>query len=135
MKIGFFGSSTIVLLSDGENTSGPDPLSLAQVASTAGVRIHTIGLGTTQGTVVQIDGFSVATALDEELLKKIAQVTDGTYDQATDAQALAQIYKSIHLELKTVKKPREATALFASAGGLLLVLGSALSLAWFGRVI
>ena len=135
VKIGFFGSSTIVLLSDGENTSGPDPLSLAQVASTAGVRIHTIGLGTTQGTVVQIDGFSVATALDEDLLKKIAQVTDGTYDQATDAQALAQIYKSIHLEFKTVKKPREATALFASAGGLLLVLGSALSLAWFGRVI
>ena len=135
VKIGFFGSSTIVLLSDGENTSGPDPLSLAQVASTAGVRIHTIGLGTTQGTVVQIDGFSVATALDEDLLKKIAQVTDGTYDQATDARALAQIYKSIHLELKTVKKPREATALFASAGGLLLVLGSALSLAWFGRVI
>jgi Ca-activated chloride channel family protein len=135
VKIGFFGSSTIVLLSDGENTSGPDPLSLAQVASTAGVRIHTIGLGTTQGTVVQIDGFSVATALDEDLLKKIAQVTDGTYDQATDAPALAQIYKSIHLEFKTVKKPREATALFASAGGLLLVLGSALSLAWFGRVI
>ena len=77
----------------------------------------------------------MATALDEDLLKKIAELSNGTYDHAGDAQTLAQIYKSIHLELRSVDKPREATALFASAGGLLLVLGSVLSLAWFGRVI
>jgi Ca-activated chloride channel family protein len=135
VKIGFYGSSAIVLLSDGENTSRPDPVKLAEVASTAGVRIHAIGVGTKAGTVVEIDGFSVATALDENLLKKIAEVTDGTYDQAGDADALARIYKSIELESKNVEKPREATALFASGAGLLLVLGSALSLVWFGRVI
>lgn len=135
VKIGYFGSSSIVLLSDGENTTRPDPLSLAEVASTAGVRVHAVGIGTTKGTVVQIDGFSVATALDEGLLKKMAQITDGTYDRASDNQALAQISKSIHPELKSVKKPREATALFAAGGGLLLVLGSVLSLAWLGRVI
>ena len=90
VNIGFFGSSAIVLLSDGENTSRPDPLKLAEVASSAGVRIHAIGVGTTEGTVVQIDGFSVATALDEDLLKEIAEVTDGTYDQAGDAAALAR---------------------------------------------
>jgi Ca-activated chloride channel family protein len=135
VKIGYFGSSSIVLLTDGENTTRPDPLSLAEVASTAGVRVHAVGIGTTKGTVVQIDGFSVATALDEGLLKKMAQITDGTYDRASDNQALAQISKSIHPELKSVKKPREATALFAAGGGLLLVLGSVLSLAWLGRVI
>jgi Ca-activated chloride channel family protein len=135
VKIGYFGSSAIVLLSAGENTSRPDPLGLAQVASTAGVRIHAVGIGTKAGTVVQIDGFSVATALDEDLLKKIAEVTDGTYHQASNSRALAQIYSSIHLELKSVEKPREATAVFASAGGLLLLLGSVLSLSWFGRVI
>jgi Ca-activated chloride channel homolog len=135
VKIGYFGSSSIVLLSDGENTTRPDPLSLAEVASTAGVRVHAVGIGTTKGTVVQIDGFSVATALDEDLLKKMAQITDGTYDRASDNQALAQISKSIHPELKAVKKPREATALFAAGGGLLLVVGSVLSLAWLGRVI
>ncbi|HEX6701401.1 MAG TPA: VWA domain-containing protein [Gaiellaceae bacterium] len=135
VKIGFYGSSAIVLLSDGENTSRPDPVKLAEVASTAGVRIHAIGVGTKEGTVVEIDGFSVATALDEDLLKKIADVTDGTYNQAGDAQALARIYESIKLETKNVDKPREATALFASAAGLLLVLGSVTSLVWFGRVI
>ena len=77
----------------------------------------------------------MATALDEDLLKKIAAVTDGTYHQAGDAAALAGIYKSIDLEFKSVKKPREVTALFAAAGGLLLALGSVLSIAWFGRVI
>ena len=49
VDIGFFGSSAIVLLSDGENTSSPDPLALAEVASTAGVHIHTVGLGTGAG--------------------------------------------------------------------------------------
>jgi len=135
VNIGFFGSSAIVLLSDGENTTRPDPLALAEVASTAGVRVHAIGLGTEQGTVVQVDGFSVATALDAGMLKEIADTTDGTYDQASDAAALTGIYKSIDLEFKTVKKPREVTALFAAAGGLLLALGSAFSIVWLGRVV
>jgi Ca-activated chloride channel homolog len=135
VNIGFFGSSAIVLLSDGENTSRPDPLKLAEVASSAGVHVHAIGVGTKEGTVVQIDGFNVATALDEGMLTKIAEVTDGTYDQAGDTAALTGIYKSIDLEFKRVEKPREVTALFAAAGGLLLVIGSILSIAWFGRVI
>ena len=85
MNIGFFGSSAIVLLSDGENTTRPDPLKLAEVASTAGVRVHAIGVGTEQGTVVEVDGFNVATALDADMLRQIADVTDGTYNQASDA--------------------------------------------------
>ena len=57
VNIGFFGSAAIVLLSDGENTTRLDPLKLAEVASTAGVRVHAIGVGTKAGTVVEIDGF------------------------------------------------------------------------------
>jgi Ca-activated chloride channel homolog len=135
VDIGFFGSSAIVLLSDGENTSRPDPLKIAEVASTAGVPVHAIGIGTKQGTVIEVEGFSIATALDEELLKKIANVTDGTYDHAPDAAALAKVYDSIDLEFKTTRKPREVTALFAAAGGLLLALGAVLSMAWFGRAV
>jgi Ca-activated chloride channel homolog len=135
VDIGFFGSSAIVLLSDGENTSRPDPLDIAKVASTAGVPVHAIGIGTKEGTTIQVDGFSIATALDEELLKQIANVTDGTYDHAADAAALAKVYDSIDLEFKKTKKPREVTALFAAAGGLLITLGAALSMLWLGRVI
>ena len=135
VNIGFFGSSAIVLLSDGENTSELDPLRLAEVASTAGVPVHAIGVGTEEGSVVKVDGFSLATALDEGLLQEIAEVTDGTYKQAADAAALTGIYQSIDLDFKQVDEPREVTALFAAVGGLLLALGSLLSIAWFGRVI
>jgi len=85
--------------------------------------------------VIQVDGFSIATALDEDLLKEIANVTDGRYNHAADAAALAKVYDSIDLEFKTTKKPREVTALFAAAGGILLAVGALLSLSWFGRVI
>ncbi len=135
VAIGYLGSSAIVLLSDGENTTRPDPLKIAEVASTAGVRVHAIGLGTEQGTVVEVDGFNVATALDADLLTEIANVTDGTYHQAADAGALTDVYESIDLEFKRVTKPREVTAVFAAAAGLLLALGAALSIVWFGRVI
>ena len=67
IDIGYYGSAAIVLLSDGENTSGPDAEAVAQLASTAGVHIFPIGIGSTEGTVLQIDGFSVATALDEQI--------------------------------------------------------------------
>ncbi|MGZ8688654.1 MAG: VWA domain-containing protein, partial [Gaiellaceae bacterium] len=135
VAIGYLGSSAIVLLSDGENTTRPDPLKIAEVASTAGVRVHAIGLGTEQGTVVEVDGFSVATALDADLLTEIANVTDGTYHQAADAGTLTEVYESIDLEFKRVTKQREMTAVFAAAAGLLLALGAALSIVWFGRVI
>ena len=97
--------------------------------------MHTVGVGTEQGTVVEINGFDVATALDAGLLEKIADVTDGSYHQASDAASLNAIYNSIDLKFERVEKPREITAGFAGAGGLLLALGSLLSILWLGRVI
>ena len=135
VDIGFFGSSAIVLLSDGENTSRLDPVALAEVASSAGVQVHAIGIGTPQGTVVEVDGFTIATALDEELLTEIAETTDGTYHQAGNTATLERIYESVDLELARVEREREVTALFAAAGGIVLALGAILSIAWFGRLI
>ena len=135
VDIGFFGSSEVVLLSDGENTSRLDPLMLAEVASSAGVRVHTIGVGTPEGAVVEVEGFNLATALDEELLTEIAETTDGTYHRAGDTATLERIYESIDLELVRVESEHEVTALFAAAGGIVLALGAILSIAWFGRVV
>jgi Ca-activated chloride channel family protein len=133
--IGFYGSAAIVLLSDGENTSGPDPLAIAQLASTAGVHIYPIGIGSPEGTVLQIGGFSVATALDEQELMQIATVTNGKYYNAQDAATLAQIYKSIDLRTVTDPKKTEVTAVFAAISTLLLLVGGALSMVWFGRLV
>lgn len=135
VDIGYFGSSTIVLLSDGENNSRPDPLAVAEIASVAGVQIHAIGIGTEQGTVVDIGGFNVATALDGALLAEVAKVSDGTYYEAANAAALAEIYRSIDLDFKSKTEHTEVTALFTAGAALLLVVGALLSVLWFGRVV
>jgi Ca-activated chloride channel family protein len=133
--LGFHGSAAVILLSDGENTAGPDPLDVADLASTAGVKIYPIGLGSPVGTVLDIDGFQVATALDEPLLREMAAKTGGRYFAASDAAALTKVYTSI--DLAWVLEPRhvEVTALFAAAAALLLLVGAGLSLAWYGRVV
>ena len=135
VDIGYFGSATVVLLSDGEETSRPDPVSVAEVASVAGVRVHTIGVGTPAGTVVQVDGFNVATALDSELLEEVASVTDGTYHEGDEAEGLEAISESIDLRFKLVSEHTEVTGLFSAAGIVLLVAGALLSVLWFGRVV
>jgi Ca-activated chloride channel family protein len=135
VDIGFFGSASVLLFSDGEETSRPDPVAVAQVASTAGVRVHTIGVGTPAGSVVQVDGFSVATALDSELLEEVASITDGAYYEAGDAEGLEEISKTIDLRFKLVSEHIEISGLFAAGGGLLLFVGALLSVLWFGRVV
>ena len=133
--IGYYGGTAVVLLTDGEDTGGPDPAELADLASTAGVRIETIGLGTPQGTVIEVDGFSIATALDAPTLQQIAETTGGTYHAANDAAALAQVYDSIQVEWVTRTVPREITSLFAGLAALLLLAGATVSVLRQGRVI
>ncbi|MEP7333861.1 MAG: VWA domain-containing protein [Terracoccus sp.] len=133
--IGYYGGTAIVLLTDGENTSGPQPGALADLASAAGVRIDPIGLGSAAGTVLQIKGFSIATALDETTLRAIAKTTNGTYRSAADAASLARVYDSIELMWTTRAVPHEVTSLVAGVGMLLLLAGAALSVLRQGRVI
>jgi Ca-activated chloride channel homolog len=135
VDIGYYGSAAIVLLSDGENTSGPDAQAVAQLASTAGVHIFAVGIGSPEGTVLEIDGFSVATALDEQTLTQIASVTNGTYFNAQDSTTLAQIYRTIDLRTVTDPKETEVTALFAGVSTLLLLVGGIMSMVWFGRLV
>jgi Ca-activated chloride channel family protein len=133
--LGYWPSATIVVFSDGQNTGGPDAVAAAELAAAAGVRIQTVGVGTTEGAVVEVDGYQLGTALDEALLTAVAQTTGGAYQPAGDAQALADTTRSIDLRLTTKKEPVELTAPFAGAALLLLVLGGLLSLRWHGRII
>ena len=133
--IGYYGSAAIVLLSDGENTSDPDPLEVARLASVAGVKIYTVGIGSAEGTVVEVDGFNVATSLDEDLLTQIAADTDGAYFTAADQASLADVYGAIDLQWRTVAELTEVTGAVTALSTVLLVIGAALSLLWFGRVV
>jgi Ca-activated chloride channel family protein len=133
--LGFHGSAAVILLSDGENTAAPDPIGVAEIASTAGVKVYPIGLGSPEGTVLEIDGFQVATTLNESLLRDIASTTDGRYYAAADEKALARVYGSIDLAWTVKSEHVEITALLAAAAAGLLLLGAGLSFAWFGRVV
>ena len=133
--VDFIGSAAVVLLSDGDNTAQLDPLALAQVASQAGVRIFPVGIGSPNGAVVQIDGFSVATALDAELLQGVARNSGGTYFAAADAATLQRVYDRIDLQLTTVGRNTEITAVFAGVALVLVLVAAGLSMRWYGRVI
>ncbi|MGB8383662.1 MAG: VWA domain-containing protein [Dermatophilaceae bacterium] len=134
-NLGYFGSAAVILLSDGENTVKPDPVDVAELASAAGVKIYPIGLGSPQGTVLEVDGFQIATALDEPLLRKVADTTGGQYFSASDEQGLAAVYDSIDLQWTAEPKQVEITALLAGAAALLLLVGATLSVLRFGRVM
>ncbi len=124
-----------MLLSDGENTSGPDADAVAQLASTAGVHIYPIGIGSTEGTVLQIDGFSVATALDEQSLSRSLRSPTASTSTRPDTATLSQIYRTIDLQTVTDPKQTEVTAVFAAVSTLLLLIGGVLSMLWFGRLV
>lgn len=97
-------SRVLILLTDGENNAGEiDPIKAADIASTFGIRIYTIGAGT-QGVapVPMINPFSgreiireMRVSIDEELLRKIASQTGGRYFRATDTDSLTRIYAEI----------------------------------------
>ena len=125
-----------MLLSDGENTSRPDPLKLAEVASVAGVQVHTDRHRHRGGNRVEIDGFNVATALDEDLLEEIAKVTDGTYHagRATPTSLATSTSRSTSSSSASEQPPRSPRC-SPPARALLLALGALLSVFWFGRVV
>jgi Ca-activated chloride channel family protein len=134
VDIGYYGSAVIVMLSDGEDTTGIDPLQVSQLAANAGVRVFPIGIGSPEGTVVELDGFSVATVLDERILQEIAGLTNGEYFYAEDTADLESIYDDIDLQLTIRGEKMEVTSIIAGIGLVLFLIGGGLSMLWFGRV-
>jgi Ca-activated chloride channel family protein len=134
IQIGHYPSSVIVLLTDGENTGPPEPLEIAQVAAEAGVRIYPVGIGSPEGTIIEIEGFNILTQLNEGTLQEIASLTNGFYYHAEDKDSLQEIYKNIDLQLTIKGEKSEITSVVAGISLLLLLIGGALSLLWFGRL-
>ena len=127
-------SAVIVLLTDGENNARPDPILTAQTAAQRGVRIHTVGIGSPAGSVLTVEGFSVHTQLDEAVLKRIAEITDGEYYNAQSAEDLREIFTRIEPQAKLERETLEVTSYLAGASLVLLLIGGLLSLLWFYRM-
>jgi len=126
--------ASIVLVSDGQSNTGADPLDLAAEAAKAGIKIYTVGIGTPEGTVLQIQGRNVFTRLDEATLKGMADLTGGTYFNAQDESDLRQIYDDLSRERVLEDKETEVTFAFAGVALILSVMAGGLGLVWFNRL-
>ena len=131
---GAFEPAVIVLLTDGENTDPPDPLEAAQIAIDRGVRVHVVGLGTAEGTVVEIDGFNLFTQLNEPALQEMALLAEGGYFRIEDLGDVTSVYEELETEFVVESRKIEITSVLGGVSALLLLAGGALSLLWFGRM-
>jgi Ca-activated chloride channel family protein len=132
---GSYTSAAIILLTDGQRTTGPDSLEAARMAADRGVRVFTVGFGTKGGETIGFEGWSMRVRLDEDTLKAIADVTRGQYFYAGTATDLKKVYESLNSKFLLEKKDMEISALFAAAAAVIALVSALLSLLWFNRVL
>jgi Ca-activated chloride channel family protein len=132
---GSYQSAVIILLTDGQRTTGPDSVMAARLAAERGVRIYTVGVGTPAGATIGFEGWSMHVRLDEETLRSIADLTRGEYFYAGNAVELKRIYETMRSRMVLETKKTEITAIFAAVGAALVLLAAGLSIAWFNRII
>ena len=132
---GSYTSAAIIMLTDGQRTTGVDPMEAAKLAADRGVRVYTVGIGTVDGETIGFEGWSMRVRLDEATLKSIAQNTQAEYFYAGTAADLKKVYNTLSTRLTVEKKETEISGLFALLGALLALLSAGLSLWWMGRVL
>jgi Ca-activated chloride channel family protein len=132
---GSYASAVIILLSDGQSNFGPDPIDAARMAAERGVRVYTVGFGTTEGEILRFGGWSMRVRLDEETLRKIAELTQGEYYQAGTAADLKKVYKTLSSRLVFETRETEITVLFSAAAAVLVLIAALLSVCWFSRIL
>ena len=129
---------SILLLSDGASTTGISTDDAIGLAKEAGVAVHTIALGTDEGTVTVPNELgelqTVSVAPDRETLQEIAEQTGGRYFDAPTQADLDAVYEAIGSQVAWGEEEREVTVAFAGAGAVLLLVASSLSALWFGRL-
>ncbi|OGA95194.1 MAG: ABC transporter ATP-binding protein [Burkholderiales bacterium RIFCSPHIGHO2_12_FULL_61_11] len=132
---GSYTSAAIILLTDGQRTTGVDSLDAAKVAADRGVRVYTVGVGTVAGETIGFEGWSMRVRLDEETLKGIARATQAEYFYAGSATDLKKVYETLSSRLTVEKKETEISGLLALLAAMLALLSAGLSLLWFNRIL
>jgi Ca-activated chloride channel homolog len=132
---GSYNSAAIILLTDGQRTTGIDTMEAAKMAADRGVRVYTVGIGTVDGETIGFEGWSMRVRLDEETLKSVASKTSADYYYAGTAADLKKVYETLSSRLTVEKKETEISALLALAAAVLALLSAGLSLLWFNRIL
>jgi Ca-activated chloride channel family protein len=140
-------SKVVILLTDGENNRGEiAPVTAAELAKTFGIRVYTVGVGTIgtapypMQTPFGIQVRDVEVKIDEAILTKIANATDGKYFRATNNKKLAEIYQEIDklekskIDVKEFSKKEEQYLKYALAGALFLLIAMFLKTTIFRNI-
>jgi Ca-activated chloride channel family protein len=137
----------VVLLTDGASNTGIPPLLGAQQSLDRGVRVYTIGFGTSHNTTIPNCGFQIQNndqfggsfggggggfnrEIDEETLKQVADLTGGSYYLAASASELQHVFEKLPTQLMTITQTTEVSVIFAAIGALFVSLAIALSILW-----
>ena len=128
----------IVITSDGGSNFGTDPIAAARQARAEHIPIYTVAVGTQHGTIeVKRDSqtVTVPVPVSPQQLAQIASASGGRTFTAGDASGLRAVYAHLAAELGRKHVKQEITATFAGGGLVLLLIGGAMSLRWFGRLV
>ena len=126
--------ATVVLLSDGQSNRGTSPEDAANVARQLHVRVYTVGLGSPEGTFLELGGRSIFVRLDEETLKQIAEVTGGEYWRVSSTLELSRVYTRLGRSIGWERKPVEVSGLASVAVAGLFLSTLAASFFWAHRL-
>jgi Ca-activated chloride channel family protein len=129
----------IVVISDGARDGGQvEPAEAAQQAKQRGVPVHTVLVGTPDGTVEEqlTGGFRriIRVPPNPETLEQVAAASGGTFFEAPDAEGLSQVYEELGSRLGTREQDREMTDVFAAIAVALLLIAATISVFLFRRV-
>jgi len=148
---GQYAPHIIVLLTDGASNAGPSPISAAIQASERGIRVYTIGFGTTNpsspmncgGQFGENDQFGggfnnpfggggggFRRGIDEETLTSVAEMTGGKYYSASSSGELNDVFQNLPTYLTVTKQETEISAFFTAFAVLLVIIAMVLSFRW-----
>lgn len=131
---GYFAPAVIVLLTDGENTDGIDPMEVVGQAIDHGIRVYTIGIGSPESATIKRGAAPIQARLDEDTLKQIAQMTQAKYYNASTEKDLRAVYQNLTTQLVTRIQPHDISFIFIGFAFFLGVLALALSVIWSNRL-
>jgi Ca-activated chloride channel homolog len=141
----------VVLLTDGASNAGPLPLSAAEQAVERGIRVYTIGFGTTNNSSPMncgdgdLFGFGggfgspfggggggggFRREIDEDTLKQVADTTGGEYYAATSASELLEVFRNLPTYVIATRETTEISVFFTAFAVLIIILAFVLALRW-----
>jgi Ca-activated chloride channel family protein len=123
----------VVVLSDGETTTGRSEIDAAAEAASRGLPVSTVSFGTPAGAI-DYAGEVVPVPVNEGALRDVADITGGTFSEAASAAEFEQILDTVGSQVGYTTEDREVWEYFVAAGLGVLVLAGIGSLVWFSRL-